>query len=75
MFYAVDRSLFLIGGLRYGSNRVYFTAPRGNSVAEPCYRIRIAEKVERYVPVKPDTAYPLLSEDAVRRGEIPEVFD
>lgn len=72
--FLVDKSEFG-GGLPCEITGVCYVAARGNSVAEPCFRIRITEGVERYVPIEPRTAYLLLSEDAVRRGEIPEVFD
>lgn len=78
---ALKAFLFLVDKSEFGAGLpceivgVHFSAPRGNSVAEPCYLIRIAEGVERYVPIEPRTAYLLLSEDAVRRGVIPEVFD
>lgn len=72
--FLIDKSEFG-GGLPCEITGVCYVAARGNSIAELCFCIRIAEGFERYVPIDPDTAYLLLSEDAVRRGEIPEAFD
>ncbi|MBI2122293.1 MAG: hypothetical protein HYT98_04195 [Candidatus Sungbacteria bacterium] len=49
--------------------------PRGDGVVEPCFHIRITVGVEWFIPVNPETAYILLSEDDVAAGKIPEVFD